>query len=204
MGHALIRPADNPFSTARIEKELRFRPQWSGVDPEALLALARTPGAPLAVVGPHGSGKSTLFDWLAGELTAAGEAVARVLLNDASPPRAFLAAPPPPPPAGAIVLLDGEDLAGWRDRRKLRRWCGAARRILLARHSRGRHLVAAELAPSPALLRRCVRHLAPEHADQLEPLLDRWFLEEKGNLRHCLLRCYDHLASQTTLTACRT
>lgn len=186
-----VRPAENPFATARVERELRFRPEWSGVDGRALVELARTPGPPLAVVGRHGSGKTTLFDWLAGQLANAGETVARVVLNEAFPPRRFLAEPPPPPLPGSIVLLDGEDLATWRQRRKLRRWCAPARRVLLARHSPGRYPVAAELVPSPALLRDCVRLLAAAHAERLDPLLDRWFLEERGNLRHCLLRCYD-------------
>ena len=133
-------------------------------------------------------------DWLEGELNARGENVIRVFLNDRHRPEAFLASTPGPPEAGAIVLVDGEDLASWQQRRRLRAWWSPAKRVVLARHKRGRYPVAAELLTSPALLRRCARELAPDHADGLEPLLDHWFLLEKGNLRHCLLRCYDWVA----------
>ena len=177
-----------------MEKVLLFRPGWSGVDADSLLETVRAAGPPLVIVGRHGSGKTTLFDWLARELETRGEIVRRVHFNDLHPPEDFLASTPAPPKAEGIVLVDGEDLASWKQRRRLRAWWSPAKRVVLARHSRGRYPVAAELATSPALLRRCVGELAPEHADALEPHLDEWFLREKGNLRHCLLRCYDRVA----------
>lgn len=189
-----LRPADNPFSTARVEKVLEFRPEWSGIDAGLLLDLIRTAGSPMSIVGRHGSGKTTLLDWLARELASHGECVRRVFFNDTHPPETLLATAPAPPEPGSIVLLDGEDIASWNQRRWLRAWWSPAKRVVLARHSRGRHGIAAELVASPALLRRCVRELAPGHFAGLDARLDEWFRLEKGNIRHCLLRCYDWVA----------
>lgn len=192
--HPAIRPADNPFSTARMEKVLVFRPEWSGVDASMLLEKVRTAGPPVAVIGAHGSGKTTLLDWLARELQKHGETVRRVFLNDLHTPDHFLTPAPEPPAAGSIVLVDGEDLASWKQRRRLRAWWSPAKRVVLARHRRGRHAVAARLSASPALLRRCARTLAPDLADRIDGHLDEWFRMENGNMRHCLLRCYDWVA----------
>ena len=178
-----------------MEKVLAFRPEWSGLDASILLDTVCSAGPPMAIVGPHGSGKTTLFDWLARGLRGQGESVHRVFFNDQHPPEHFLASAPAPPEPGAIVLVDGEDLASWSQRRRLRAWWSPAKRVVLARHRRGRYPVAVALSPSPSLLRRCVRELAPEHADALDVHLDEWFCLENGNLRHCLLRCYDWVAS---------
>lgn len=194
MKRPTTRPADNPFSTARVEKVLAFRPEWSGIDAPILLESIRSAGPPVAVVGRHGSGKTTLLDWLARELQEQGETVRRVFLNDCHPPAAFLASAPTPPEAGAIVLVDGEDLASWSQRRRLRVWWLPAKRVVLARHQRGLYPVAAALTSSPSLLRRCVRELAPDQAEAIDSHLDEWFRLENGNLRHCLLRCYDWMA----------
>jgi hypothetical protein len=147
------------------------------------------------ILGPHGTGKSTLLHWLGAEAEARGRTIVRVELHDGARrlPRGWDAGGPG---RGALVLVDGaEQLSRWRFR-LLRMAC--ARRgwgLLVTAHRPlglptlyrthvdgvlARRVVGAVLARSPRL-----PALVAEH--EVEVALQ----ECGGNLREALFRLYD-------------
>jgi hypothetical protein len=180
-----IRPADNPFAGARIDR-LAFR--FTDVDEAAVFRRLADSGSRGAIVGRHGRGKTTLLEHLAARLDA--EAVwIRLSGATASPIRSALDALPNRISSEHAVLIDGaEQLGGvawWRLERRLR----AAGTVIITSHRPGRLPTIHECTTSPELLRGLVTELAPKLAATVD--LGGLFDRHDGNLRLCFRELYD-------------
>jgi hypothetical protein len=179
----------NPFRSERIDT-LRYRLRdttWSD-----LLARFHDHGRRGVLVGPHGSGKTTLCTDITEDLRRHGWHIHSVMLHDDVPPdrRALDALPSH---ADTIVVIDGLDRLGpwtwWRLRRRLRLAGG----ILATSHRPGRLPTLHRHATDPSLLAHLVEELAPGLVPiaRIHDLFDR----HRGNLRDCLRELYDAAAS---------
>lgn len=182
------RPADNPFRSERV-LGLRYR-----VDHDALLERFATLGHRAALIGPHGSGKSTLREDLQRRLEAQGWTTRCVELQLDQPP-----------PAAAtwrelaafqradgrhLVAIDGaEQLSAWQWWRLRRRLSGP---LLVTSHRPGHLPTLHHHRVEPALLRSLVAELmGADGAGRLAPRCDALFARHHGNLRDCLRALYD-------------
>lgn len=173
--------ADNPFRTARLEA-LAYRPAVDLV--ERALVLRRS-----AIVGPMGTGKTTLLGELARGLRARGfEVVSAVVRRDEEgrPVRPSL---PPAPGDRHAVLIDGLDLlppwsrAAW--------WLRCRRAVVvLAGHRPLGCPVLHRTDADPGVLASLVAELAGSSAPPSPWLAER--LEARGgNVREVLFELYD-------------
>lgn len=186
----MILARDNPFSTDRV---LRQRYRWQEADWARLFAALEKHGGRGALVGPKGSGKTTLIEDLAGRLRGRGYQTTLVYLTAETPgwpaalDRTFF---------GQLgrtdaVLVDGAEQLPWL------RWLGLRWRLrhaaflVVTTHRRGRLPTVHRCTTTPALLHDLVRDLGAA----LEPAeAARLHRHHRGNLREALRELYDHCA----------
>lgn len=128
----MIPASENPFRTSRL---LGLPAHWGAESPEALLARWHAAGRRGALVGPHGTGKTSRLRALAAQLAAEGWRIVWVQWHDngtTTPPdwRAALASSD----ARTVVCLDGsENLGAFASYRTRRHTCHAGG-VLATRH----------------------------------------------------------------------
>jgi hypothetical protein len=181
---------DNPFASHCL-LEVRYR--LAGMSWEALLARLAGMDYRAAIVGPKGSGKTTLMEDLEPRLIASGYRTHFLRLTEEEPAfargweRAFLAGLS----TQEIVLLDGaEQMSGrawWRWRRGTLRAGG----LLITSHQPGLLPTVLECHTTPALLGNIVAQLlpGPERPDEVK--IRRLHAKHAGNLREALRELYD-------------
>jgi hypothetical protein len=180
----------NPFRSERIEA-LAYRPASPGQDLADVLERWERSGRRGAVVGPHGSGKTTLVEQL-------GRRIGDARWIDVRPGMA-------PVRASAVVLLDGLERLPWLTRRS---WLAACRvpGLIATLHRPGCGLaLLLRTTTTPALLEDLVtellgRPIDPDQRDECRSL----FAAHRGDLRKCLETLYRRRAGQTTADHGRT
>lgn len=188
-----MRPRDNPFASHRIES-LAFRLP-AGQSRESLLARLADLQFRAAIVGPEGTGKTTLLDELADRLAAPGRRICRARLRPGR--RHFEPGElPPADDSTALLLLDGAEqlgcLAWWRLKRRSRRWAG----LLVTSHRPGRLPTLIECTTSPDLLDELLAGLLPNDHAAASPLAHQFFRETRGNIRVVFRMLYDAWATR--------
>jgi hypothetical protein len=178
--------AGNPFRTERIDR-LAFRLDDAGW--EALIARLAATAWRGAIVGPHGTGKTTCLDGLAprlaDRLAARGLRVRRV---DVRPEVEPVDAPTD------ILLLDGLERLGWWRRR---RWLAACRcaGAVATLHRDGPLPTVLRTTTSPALLADLMAEALGRPLTSDEPAHCAWlYAAHQGDLRACLRALYDEWA----------
>lgn len=151
---------ENPFRTSRL---LALPVHWGDTPPELLLARWHAAGRRGALVGPHGTGKTTRLRALASRLAADGWTIVWVQWHDDGTTTpvdwrfALRAAGP-----GAVVCLDGSENLGPLAAYRLRHYTRRAGGVLATRHRRALLLpTLATYAPDAALF--------TAHAATLDP-----------------------------------
>jgi hypothetical protein len=186
------RPDQNPFRSERIDG-LEFVPQDATWD--ELLARLEALGRRAAIVGPEGSGKTTLIERLAGAVP--GGAIVRLRGGEADPYRAAIRQLST---TSGTVFLDGAEQLGtvawWRFERRVRRAPG----LIVTTHLPGRLPTLVECTTSPTLLRHLVARLAPDDSQTLDPILDDLFELHQGDIRSCFRSLYDLYAGRPSET----
>jgi len=178
------RAADNPFAAERIDA-LGLRPvgwTWSG-----LLERLERLDYRGAVIGPHGTGKTTLLGELGRRLGPHRSVHVRIPADDLR----VAARLPALDTTDRIVLLDGSErltaVAWWRLRLAWRHAAG----LVITAHAPGRLPTLVEMRTDPALLRELVAELAPRDVDRIGAALDGLFERHRGDIRSCLRALYD-------------
>lgn len=192
-----MRPCDNPFAVDRV---LNVRYELAGGDLEALVQRFARLGHRAAIVGPHGTGKTTLVEDLERPLAARGFRITRLRLDRERRrfDRATLAALSATLGAGDLVCLDGAEqlnAARWMAFRYSVRRAGA---LLITTHKPGRLSTLIECTTSVQLLDRIVRRLTLGTDARLAavrtPHAEELFTRHRGNLRDALRELYDTYA----------
>jgi len=193
---------DNPFEADRVERLLRFEPEWLGLSWEQILGRVQACGYRGAIVGPHGSGKTTFCDAFAAKLEADGLAVVRWFFNDRkdSPdPAEIDALGPPNDPKPTILLADGiENVApaAWRPvASRIESLAGCFVTTHEARRQpKPRLPVFLNTDTRVEMLIDFTARLAPDHPFA-ETELRQIFDDTRGNLREALWVCYDRVTA---------
>ncbi|MGJ8676228.1 MAG: hypothetical protein ACSHX0_01790 [Akkermansiaceae bacterium] len=181
----------NPFATDRVEKLLRFDPLWSGLTWAEIELRWCGAGYACAVTGRHGAGKTTLLDAWRQRMLRRGENVLSLFLNRQSHGLDDTEWAELADVSQRVVILDGEEQLTYLQRRKFYQLTREAKGLIVTRHRQNHLKTIVHLDPQRNVLDRCVRLVAPEYVDLLEPHLDLWWKEKQGNLREILLCCYD-------------
>lgn len=196
----MIKARENPFRTERVESLLLFRPEWIGDSWAAILDRWDSLGRFAAIVGPHGSGKTTCLESLHPILEARGYNVQHLKVNSFRMEDLSLVQPK------SVVLLDtvglqrgwkssrGFGWARWRFWRELRSRVKRCAGLIETRHQRGVRPVLLRTRTTASLLGNCIRTVHDSHGLS-EVEVARLFRRHRGNLRDALRECYDQVGS---------
>lgn len=186
----MLRAKDNPFSTDRV---LRQRYRFSGVTSSSLHARLRLFHYRAALVGLHGSGKTTLIEDLAQQLETVGWQVHLLRLSEE------VRAPCGPHFRGwtkqlskrDFVLLDGAEQLSWWRWQSFRVATRHAGGMIVTTHLPGRLPTLHRCETSPGLLVQLTAALGePLSLDEAAELHTRY----SGNLREALRELYERAA----------
>ena len=176
---------ENPFRTSRL---LALPVHWGDTPPEAILARWHAAGRRGALVGPHGTGKTTRLRALATLLAAEGWRVLWLQWHDdgtTTPAdwRATLRAAD----SHTVVCLDGSENLGPLRTYSLHRYARRAGGILATRHRRSLPLpTLAIYAPDPVLFAAHAALLAPSSASAARHA----FASARGNAHEAFRHLY--------------
>jgi len=186
-------PADNPFSTRNIRPgaiPFRFPP---GETPERLVQRLGSHDWRGEIVGPHGSGKSSLLAVLIPALEQAGRDVILIELHDGQRNLPVDLGSLDALRDNALVIVDGyEQLSLW-SRRGLKRFCGLhGVGLLVTSHRPAGFPPLFQTGSSVALAEEVVGLLLPDWKQLLSrDELARRFDLHHGDLRELLFGLYD-------------
>lgn len=189
-----MRARDNPFRTERV---LRVRYQFvddTGWD--RLLERLEQSAYRGAIVGPEGTGKTTLQEGLADRLEAAGRTVCwlrfhRGIRNSAAQQIAKLRRENS---RDDLLFVDGAEQLSWILWLRLRRLSNRYAGLVINSHQPGRLPTLVRCRTTPALLARIVNQLTPHGIEPPADELGNLFRRFNGNLRLCLRELYDRCA----------
>lgn len=197
----------NPFSTRFVSPgSLNFRSESADIDD--LAGRFAACGFVGQIVGGHGSGKSTLVHTLIKYFATAPislpfgslETVSLVICSKKRIRERVVDTLKVPNGVGAgskrIYLLDGWELLGWSDQLGFLHDCKInGNGVLLTTHRVTRNVpVLFQVDPTVEVLLNLVDQLAPNFAclPGVEEVVKHVFDQEKGNIRECFMRIYDH------------
>lgn len=180
----------NPFAT-RFIRPGRIPPLDAAGRPLAVPVLAERArrGRFMAIVGPHGSGKSNLLASLAAHLAPCVVVVERRVRHGSDVPGVIGALTRSP--RGAIVCIDGWERLGIAGRSAVRAVAAWRACVLVVTSHRSCGPVLARCDTTPVLLERIVAVLEPPQAVIGRDDIAIAYSRHSGNLREALLDLYD-------------
>lgn len=195
-----MKARDNPLRSERVERLLPFQPQWLGTDWDEIMDRLRRLSWRGAVVGPHGSGKSTMLRGLAERLRQLGDwPPAHSLQLGAEPERRLardqLAALLAAARRGEFLMIDGAEQIGPFTWCRIRRAARSAVGLVITSHRRGRLPLLLATSTSPVTLERCLQRLLPGEPPPFSPeqVRELW-RRHRGNVREALWEAYNRIA----------
>jgi hypothetical protein len=185
-----MKARDNPFRTERI---LRVRYRMSGETLQDLLDRLRRRGYRGAIVGPKGTGKTTLLEDLAPALSAIGFNVVRLRLDDRNRtfPRGFLSRFLGELSKRDVILFDGAEQMSWLEWRRFKTRSKRAGGLVITSHSAGMLPTVKRCSTSADLLSEIVSELLGEKLPNLREMTGSLHQKHDGNLREALREMYD-------------
>lgn len=185
-----MKARENPFASDRIER-LAYRFP-SGESWESLLARLEVQQWRGTIVGPHGTGKTTLLEQLVPHLRARGFQPRLCTLRSESSDEEKQALLATSFGAFDFVLLDGAEQFSPRQWRAFEEISQSAAGSVITQHQTGHWPTLLETAPSPALLVDLVHTISGAKLSEAEA--DALFRHHRSNLRECLRTLYDRWA----------
>jgi hypothetical protein len=189
-----MRARDNPFAANRV---LSIRYEFPEGQAGTLLPRLERLRYRAAIVGPHGTGKTTLLEDLEKPLARLGFRVTHLRLDAKHRrfPRGCLSQLATTLDARDLICLDGAEqldrvrwmMFRWRTRR--------AGGVLITSHRPGLLPTLIECTTSPALLEGIMSRLAPQAGGVRTPTPEDLFARHHGNLRDALRELYDVYAA---------
>lgn len=183
-----MKAKDNPFSVERILK-IRYR----GADLDALAERLEEMAYRAAIVGPEGSGKTTLAEDLRASLENTGRKTKGLFINDSHPltrqrRREFIRTLTP----DTIVFLDGAGLISPLAWMTLKHTIlKKAKGLVITAHSPGQLPTLTECRTTPTLLREITAELLDGREIPPREFLDEIYRRFGGNIRLALRQLYD-------------
>lgn len=183
----------NPFATRWVRPDAVAYQFPTGVSAPKLVARLAAQKWRGAVLGSHGSGKSTLIHTLIPVIERAGGSVRHVKLHDGQRRSPQDVALPAPGDAPGVFIVDGYEQLGWWSRWKLKSAC---RRtgwgLLVTSHAPCGLPELYRTEVSLALVLQLVDHILPP-SDRLIQADDvaRALAAHPGNVRDTLFALYD-------------
>jgi hypothetical protein len=190
-----MRARDNPFAVDRV---LSVRYQWVEGDIKLLVARLEHLSYRAAIVGGHGTGKTTLLEDLETHLAGLGFRLTHLRLDTEhrSVPRQRLWQLSATLDPRDFVCLDGAeqlDPLRWMLFRWHTRHAGG---LLITSHRSGLLPTLIECTTSPSRLERIISQLAPQPSPVPTPTAAELFTRHRGNLRGALRELYDLYAER--------
>jgi hypothetical protein len=189
----MMKARDNPFASHRMES-IGFRPQ--GMDWAELWARLDRLNRRAAIVGPCGSGKTTLVRELGRRLSDEGARVHSIRLSEerrrmGSQAMAALGAGLGD---GDVLLLDGAEQLDWMQWWRIRRMTRRSGGLIITSHRAGFLPTLIECRTSPELLADLAGELSGLGAESCRSTAAEMFQRHGGNVREALREWYDRQA----------
>lgn len=187
----------NPFAPNRVQRLLPFDPLLAGSSWDSIESDWEQLDRRAAVIGHHGSGKTTFLETFRTRLEKDWQIVSlfynrnnrelspydrKLLLNLTSPEK-------------TIVLIDGEGHLKVNERIWLRRFTRDCAGYLVARHHRSCLPTLLKLNSSPTLALELLARINLENPEAAQKQLPKILKKKRGNLRETWLTLYDYYAS---------
>lgn len=189
------RPIHNPFATRAIRPgALAYWFEDAANSPATLTERFLARHARGQLIGPHGSGKSTLVAALLPALEAAGKRPHRIALHDGQ--RRILRAQLPARrlTRDDVLVIDGYEQLGWLARWQISRRCRRADcGLLVTAHTDVGFPILFRTDVTPLVARHVIEQLARETPEMVLPAEEamRRVRALDGNLREVLFALYD-------------
>lgn len=190
----MMRAKDNPFAVDRWAG-LGYIPKGESL--EQLLERLAQLNYTAALVGPHGTGKTTLLEHAESQLRQKGIKTAKLFINLETPlPWSEVKAAIGSMPPGGVLFFDGAcHLPRWRFGQLKR----AARKqnigLVITAHHEGLLPTWVQFHANPALLKTIVGRLLDHDNIYSDTYLSELLNHHRGNLRDCLWHLYDDCAA---------
>jgi hypothetical protein len=189
----MMQTLTNPFAT-RWTRPGAIPFQFPvGISLENVLRQFEANGLCGAIVGPHGTGKSTLVSRFIAAYEASGRGVTHIRLHDGQRrlPRSNADVNRLEP--GAVLVIDGYEQLGWWHRRRVRALCRRRRIGLLVTAHRSCGLpVIYRTGGNLTTVRWLIDSCLPPHEDKITALdIENAFLRHGGNVREVFFELYD-------------
>jgi len=179
----------NPF---RVDRLHAVRIRLPGETVDGVVDRFVEAGCRGALVGPHGTGKSTLIEEMLPLLRLRGYSPSLLRLNEDDHPQVAKRVEQwlLETAAHQLLVLDGAEQLGFFPWRRFKRRSSRFAGLLITTHRPGRLPTLLRTESSVRLLATIVRELVPDNT--LSPLfLTALFRRHRGNLRDCLRELYD-------------
>jgi len=186
-----MRACDNPFRTDRV---LAVRYQFTnGDDWDTLLGRLHDLQYRAAIVGPEGSGKTTLQEDLAARLVSQGRTVKWLRLNRENRKTAsrLVDAMFADATQSDLLFIDGAEQLGSVRWHRLKRRAASFAGLVINTHASGQLSTLVGCRTTPDVLRDIVAKLVPPSDVPSTGQLSALFHKHDGNLRLCLRELYD-------------
>jgi len=176
-----MKPRLNPFASHRIDN-LAYR--LAGNDWINILGKLNRLNYRAAVIGPHGSGKTTFLEELATKLSAGGHHIHSVFINTNRPwmTSKELKTLRQQAKTKAIIFLDGADLLSWVQWLHIRFLVQQAKGLIITEHRPIRLPTLIQCHPSVEILDDMIGELCGPDGVQLRPFARTLFDRHRGNM----------------------